>query len=182
LLIVFGDMGILDQIPGGLSQFVESGGAVLAASDRQTPGPRSGGRALKNVFGITIHAQPVLIPDDSKRCYRRYKECPIVEPLDRDVTSREGGPPLFQDLSPGVVTNLAGFLERSARGLKLLPILAVFPKGCEPPNPQEADAELPLPFAVGGPWGEGRVLILADESVFINNMMMQNDTSNVEFS
>jgi hypothetical protein len=39
-----------------------------------------------------------------------------------------------------------------------------------------------MPFAVGGDWGKGRVLVMADHSVFINNMMLQNDNGNYDFA
>src|SRR5262249_30043110 len=37
-------------------------------------------------------------------------------------------------------------------------------------------------FMVGGELGEGRVLVLADHSIFINEMMLPNDNENVEFT
>jgi hypothetical protein len=37
-------------------------------------------------------------------------------------------------------------------------------------------------FAVGGNVGRGRLLVLADHSVFINQMMLPRDTGNVEFA
>jgi hypothetical protein len=37
-------------------------------------------------------------------------------------------------------------------------------------------------FAVGGDVGEGRVLVLADHSIFINQMMVPADNNNLEFS
>jgi hypothetical protein len=37
-------------------------------------------------------------------------------------------------------------------------------------------------FAVGGSLGEGRVLVLADHSIFINRMILPRDTGNLEFT
>ena len=37
-------------------------------------------------------------------------------------------------------------------------------------------------FAVGGGVGEGRVLVMADHSIFINEMMFPNDNGNIEFA
>src|SRR5262249_20939689 len=39
-----------------------------------------------------------------------------------------------------------------------------------------------LLFAAGGDWGKGRVLVLADHSVFINEMMLQTDNDNISFT
>jgi hypothetical protein len=39
-----------------------------------------------------------------------------------------------------------------------------------------------LPFAVGGERGDGKVLVLADHSIFINEMMLPTDNGNVEFT
>jgi hypothetical protein len=58
--------------------------------------------------------------------------------------------------------------------------LAVFPPGSSHDGRGFNPAD--YPFAVGGPWGKGCVLFLADHSVFINNMMLQSDTGNVGFT
>ena len=41
-------------------------------------------------------------------------------------------------------------------------------------NGTVASAE-PLPFAVGGTMGKGRILVVADHSIFINGMMLPSD-------
>lgn len=46
---------------------------------------------------------------------------------------------------------------------------------------EAANAEKPL-FAVGGEVGKGRVLILADHSIFINRMILPRDNGNLEFA
>jgi hypothetical protein len=46
-------------------------------------------------------------------------------------------------------------------------------------NAQQYDAPL---FAVGGKVGKGRVLVLADHSIFINRMILPRDTGNLEFA
>jgi hypothetical protein len=38
------------------------------------------------------------------------------------------------------------------------------------------------PFAVGGEFGRGRLLVLADQSIFINVMMQQTDNANLTFT
>jgi hypothetical protein len=45
----------------------------------------------------------------------------------------------------------------------------------------EDETDGPL-FAVGGAVGDGRVLVLADHSVFINRMILPRDTGNMEFT
>jgi hypothetical protein len=50
-----------------------------------------------------------------------------------------------------------------------------------PSGPRFADENGPL-FAVGGTLGKGRVLVLADHSVFINRMILPRDNRNLEFT
>jgi hypothetical protein len=62
--------------------------------------------------------------------------------------------------------------------------LAVFPRGSWARG-QPFAVDFPhLWFAAGGDWGEkgGRILILADHSVFINDMMTPDDNDNLEFA
>src|SRR5262249_56049092 len=65
--------------------------------------------------------------------------------------------------------------------------VAEFPKGCRYDTP-EGQAYLPprqrpLPFAVRREFDSGgRLLLLADHSVFINEMMLKSDNGNVDFT
>ncbi len=177
LIVVFGDTSVLDALPVRVADFVKDGGAVLIATDRARP-YRPGDGSWQDQLGVQVVEQPVLAQSESS-CYQRFKECPFVLPADL------GSLPFFDDLQARVATNRAGFLRKSPR--KNIPFLqdaAIFTPGCF-----SSQAELPmeksgiyLRFAVAGKWGGGRILVLADHSVFINNMMLQRDTGNADFA
>jgi hypothetical protein len=177
LIVVFGDTSVLDALPVRVADFVKDGGAVLLATDRGSPDQRAD-RSWQDQLGVQVVEQPVLAKSD-RFCYQGYKECPFVLPVEADSTG------LFEDLHAWVATNRAGFLRShpAATGISLH-VAAIFPPGCS-----SSRAEHPLekvgfrlPFAVTGKWGDGRVLVLADHSVFINNMMLQRDTGNADFT
>src|SRR5205807_757161 len=86
-----------------------------------------------------------------------------------------------------VATNRPSHLIRPAPGLPgMLPFLARFPEECiiEEFGPRQPPQE--LWFAAGGEFGErgrkGRLLVLADHSVFINDMLGRADNDNFTFA
>jgi hypothetical protein len=184
LLIVLGETDVLDRVPGGLTQFLDAGGAALIATDRHVPHER-----LMDGFGLTVSGIPVRLlrdnPEDS-RCYRGLNECPLLLP------GRNQSPALFGDARlPGaadlslhrVATNRPSYLKMEGALHAGLAVLATLPAGCAP----VAEGRFiwrtpPLPFAVGGEVGKGRLLVLADHSLFINDMMLQPDTDNIDFT
>jgi hypothetical protein len=167
ILIVFGQADALDRIPGGLKGFVNSGGAVLVATDRRTEG------SLRRDYGTWVTGQMV----KSTRPHSGYREspdCPLVRPL-ADKTSSP-----FRTLLP-VATNKPSYLRHE---MSELPLLAKFPPGCAVVGRgwNLPDAWV-LYFAVGRAWeGKGRILVLADHSVFINLMMLQRDNGNFDLA
>ncbi len=181
VLVVLGETGILDEVnnevSGGLRGFVERGGALLVATDRRVPATNRNRSALQQ-FGVRVFPQPVrMVAGDWANCYRGLGLCPIAQPA---IGAK---PPLFQNLPLGVATNRAGFLFLDPPGDQAqLRILAVFPEGCRPDHRDELHEERPLPFAAGRDWGMGRILVLADHSVFINDMMMRADNNNIDFA
>lgn len=183
LLVVLGELNVLSQVPGGTEKFVRDGGALLAASDRAIS-DRQAWKELVDVAGVSISG-------DQVRCLNRwmnYKEldyCPLVLP--------EAGafPPLFRNESAGVLdaqlrvaSNIPSYLLRrrefpgTVRPLAYLPPEAVIDSRAGGGVRHRGH----LLFAVGGEVGEGRVLVVADHSLFINEMMLPTDTDNVEFS
>jgi hypothetical protein len=81
-----------------------------------------------------------------------------------------------------VATNRPSRLRRLNQGRTHLPILATFPQECRlDTDPWRRPPER-LAFAAGGAWGDGRVLVLADHSVFINEMVCQRDNDNLDFA
>jgi hypothetical protein len=168
LIILMGETGDLARVPGGAKSFVEKGGALFVATDRASH------PTLQRDFRIRVSGLKVLITD-IEQAYRGAVNCPIVE-------ARKDDPPIFQGLSR-VATNRASFLTLS----NLSEALAVFPDGCvveRLPFAPGAYKGGRLPFAIGKTTGKGRLLVLSDHSVFINEMMMQqeNDNDNFDFA
>jgi hypothetical protein len=61
-------------------------------------------------------------------------------------------------------------------------VLGRYPAGTWPRGVDfQPEAEPPI-FAAGRDWGKGRLLVLADHSVFINDMMLQEDNDNIGFA
>jgi hypothetical protein len=129
-----------------------------------------------SIGGYTLHCL------EEKSCYKWLDYCPLVVPLP------EREPNLFSDLvtgrSRGVATNLPSFLVMERRAGQVGPI-ATMPDHCVHP-PGEVLRLLqpegrPL-FAVAGEFGKGRVLVMADHSVFINEMMLPTDNGNFDFT
>jgi hypothetical protein len=187
MLVVLGDTDVVDSVPGGIIQFVEQGGALLVASDRRIAHlPPLPGRIRRQPeywedrFGVEFVDRPVLATDKTI-AYQGYEECPIVEFIRRTSI------PVGENLQSPVATNCSGFLRLKPPsrilGRRLTPI-AFFPteKTQNRHAEFEGGVQETLLFAAGRGWREGRVLFLADHSVFINNMMLRKDTGNFEFT
>jgi len=180
LVIVLGDLGPVTQLPGGLRDFLRNGGAVLLASDYRTPRP-----AEDAIFGVTgariSHDYAFLRADpEDCPCHRSRPERPFAVP------APDAQPDLFRTEN-GVATNIPACLDKRNHkpGLR---VLAYLPPGCVWGDATRADAgellDQPgiVPLAVGGDVGPGRVLFVADHSIFVNGMMAPTDDSNVEFA
>jgi hypothetical protein len=177
LVIILGDPGPLRAVDlrtrDTLVGFVHNGGALLVATDQKAT------YALEPYFGVSVTGDILtLAQPDEDTAFRGMKECPYVRP------AGNGRPNLF-DPAPAalrgekpkpVAANLPSRLSRAARLPWGLPVLAYLP-GPFAGHPGRAD------FAAGGEWqGGGRVLVMADHSVFINEMLLQPDNGNIDFA
>jgi hypothetical protein len=168
ILVVLGRTNDLDQLlTRELTRFVQAGGAALVATDRATniPWPLNYG-----VAGQYVSAEP----DQSYR--GELRECPLLV----EEPSAGGRHALFAGLPepPTVVTNRPSFLARwgplptvarlPTQGFRTIGKMRIFPEQ--------------LHFAAAGDWGDGRLLVMADHSVFINDMMLQADNDNIAFA
>ena len=168
VIIVLGQPWPLDHLSGSLS-FVKNGGSLLLATDRRTT-------ALKAAFGITVDGRLLAIEASSALAFRHLTGCPFV-------IAREGGePPIFQGYSK-LATNRPSFLEMRKNALTtgIVRPLAELPKECQIEEDKGPLGRSPI-FAAGGVVGKGRLLVLADHSVFINDMMLQPDNDNFDFA
>lgn len=155
----------------GLHRFVQEGGAVLIATDRPTTVEL--GRSLQ----VFVNGALVEVPP--QRGYRGLAECPFLKPLSTDFPSP------FEGLNR-IATNNSSYLSVKVaawRGPLTQPSfqlheLAVLEDSCRL-KPQSETSREAKPdrflFAVGGNLGKGSLLVLADHSVFINDMLLQPD-------
>jgi hypothetical protein len=205
LFILLGEPGCLSFFLKGLRSFVEQGGAVLIATDMKTQG--LAGENLSRLAGVIVTGETLVVRQNNIKDLSRpdlYKDseyCPFVEPLaDSKVlgavaalVGADAKPDLFHrnpypDQPPlQVASNAPSYLKLSGwllpRGihrLARLPHICQYEK-FDPDLPLFVDEDGPL-FAVGGTVGNGRVLVLADHSIFINRMILPDDNGNMEFA
>jgi hypothetical protein len=160
LLIVLGETGAISELD--LDGFVKQGGAALIATDRDARH-----RSLAP-FGVSMVGKPVVAGEDAS-AYRGNRDWVYVK-------ARESGSAVFDDPRKPA-TNRPGYLD--CRQSKL-PIWAVFPPDVLVGG--EASRFETYVFAAGGTWGDGRILLLSDHSVFINAMLWQSDIANRAFA
>jgi len=164
VLVALGDITVLIRM--SLNRVDPQGAAVLMASDHD--GAEFFGYRV--IHGVRVRDDQVAV------AYRgKYLDCPIVVP-------RNAQPPLFHGLNR-VVTNRPGFFHFKGELGQRFSVLATFPDGCfvSPPTPPQINASR-RPFAIAAEQGKGRVVMLSDHSVFINDMMLQDDTDNIDLA
>jgi hypothetical protein len=178
ILIIFGETQILDddEIPGGLRNFLDNGGAVLIATDRPNQGK------WQDIFHVQFDDKFIYTPPErpdlafKDKEGKVYEACPFVNPLPVDDI------PIFRGLKE-VATNKPVYFVNGSKELKTL---AVFPPEClvdkdGAPTRLSKIGRQPAAFAAAGAIGKGRALVLSDHSVFINEMMIQLDNNNFDF-
>jgi hypothetical protein len=183
ILIVLGETEVLGRLPMKLKDFLEQGGAALVATDRPTADNKPAAEQLEWDLGVQVVPDQVRLADNlAPLGYKGLAECPKLQP----VPGAE--PSLFPPISRfAVATNRPSYLHQSKRltagsGLALI---ASLPAGCT----TEVSARMgwrpssvPLPFAVAGKVGKGRLVVLADHSIFIDSMLYPKDTANAAFA
>jgi len=202
----------LKYFPDGLRSFVAQGGAVLIATDMETKdeaGEELRKLAGVTVTGETLVIRHQSIDKDLRQdyIYNDSEHCPLVKPLEGSnargmmaslVTA--GRPDLFRRYPPAdqplskVATNGPSRLVTRKRRLPdgIIYPLAKLPRECRDQKlhveqsvgfagRRFLDENGPL-FAVGGSVGKGRVLVLADHSLFINRMILPRENDNLPFT
>jgi len=152
------------QLPPSLIDFLKDGGSVLIASDFVASNRKFRSDFLQEL-GVAISRVPLNIPPESETAYLEGKGV--------FITSHGAAP--FGDLKR-VATIQPGFLNVSSERLQ---ILAELPASARMRS--ERMRPKPQPFAAGtNSFGgkKGRVLILADHSVFTNALLWQKPGSN----
>lgn len=182
ILIVLGRGEVLREMGISLEDFVRQGGALMLASD-QPVRDRVVAAQLIKIANVSIEETSIRARIPEFR-YRGYPYCPIIHAAPRANPNLFRNPTLAGLPNLQVATNVPSDLRQGPEG---------FPRGVGPLSylPPNCDRETktgkdqlpnqPL-FGVGGNLGKGRLLVLADHSIFINAMMLQRDNGNVEFA
>src|SRR5262249_20385900 len=159
-------------------------------TDRKTlpPGTPEGtaaaGNQLDRELGVGVTGDSAVQVDNvNQRCYRGLAECPFVQP-DPDAV-----PALFPTIPRlAVATNKPSYLNMKPKRMEAhgLSQIASLPAGCRPS--EFADWDLrgvpwpPLPFAAAGKVRKGRLVVLADHSIFIDSMLYPRNNANAAFA
>src|SRR5262249_7390882 len=128
--------------------------------------------ALSNLAGVGIDGDTFVL-DRLEETYQGKDYCPCL------WAHPNAQPNLLARYR--VATNVPSCLRLTGENL---PVLVDLPPRC-PSELGWGDRGLGLrglPFMVGGDVGAGRVLVAADHSIFINEMMLPDEIQNVEFS
>lgn len=138
-----------------LLRFIEDGGTLLLASDKDVSLPGIG----------RFYTGPVIGTDPSTR-YRSFSDCVRVS----EITNAEG---MFKSVGT-IVTNRSTWFLPETRGAFQWQTVAQFPRECLP----EASRGKPL-LALGRPvsGGRGLIVVSADASLLTNGMLWHGDNA-----
>jgi hypothetical protein len=183
VLVILGDTEKLEPYWRRVDQFLRAGGSVLIATDRRTS------NELFNTLGVRVSGQFVraLAPNLAYR--GELMDCPLVQPPMASLLGRRVSFPtfLFQGLGDEpVATNRPSYLAQMA-GVTPVATMPSARPGWIVPGPLGTKATLENQdiFAVVGDsqdWPKGHLLVMADHSVFINDMLLQKDNGNWKFA
>jgi hypothetical protein len=185
IVFFLGSSGI-DQLPGGLTNFVRNGGAVIIATTTPTS---FADRQIIDLTGQRVVGRPIVYPrgpnETDRLCYQGKDHCPFLVPV-------ANLPAPFDKLfhRPGTNESLTRVAANDASRLYPAPgrpwpdhVRRVV--SLPPGTAHDGATHIPsanLLFAVGGDLGYGRFLVLANHRLFLNRMMLPDDTDNVEFA
>jgi hypothetical protein len=187
VILFFLGSGGIERIDG-LVDFVRSGGAVMIATSNPVRS-RDAETAIAELTGLEIVGRRLVYPRDTsdpdRVCYEGKPHCPILlagDPVsarfDRLFRAPGTGEPLR------VVANEPTYFSTVDR--RRLPgnVLAYLPPGAvfEDTRAPIGSGDGEIAVAVGGELGEGRFIVVANHRLFLNRMMLPQDTKNVEFA
>ena len=149
--VILGDLRTVTRIQGQLRNFVDNGGALLIASDlRKMDVPRT------PICGAWVQATPRLAGEDIGKYgfQNNLRDCPIATEFDRRLY-----PELFEGVK-SIVTNRPGEVEivGDVREIAWLPTVD------HPPIMVTYETK-------------GRMLLVSDHSIFINEMLVHGDNA-----
>ncbi len=153
MLVITGNTHGLSRLAGKLAAFRQQGGTTLIATDL-------GDYSLTKAYGVYFRSANIAV--DPVDGYQGLADCPLVT----DFNSQH---PLFDGVRQ-LVTNKPGFLYVSPRSPASRFQLAWLPSSA----PNRRLGRVPLVAAVPT---NGRMLLVADHSVFINEMLLHGDNA-----
>ena len=171
---------------GDLEQFVRHGGAVIIATSNVVPDHRDRNQVAR-LTGWSLAAPRSDGSSERKQnenlFYQGRAHCPFVlahPQLKAPFDNLFLAPGLDQRILVHVAANEPAYLanvRHSPRGVRLASLPAQ-PKDETAPDGSNSF----FAFAVGGEVGDGRFLVVASHRLFLNRMMLPEDTDNVEFA
>lgn len=184
VVIVLGDPRSIDRLFGvqDLRHFIRSGMALFVATDQQTFFYNPRGSILINdlecgVYGAPLKGDAV----EPAQLYRGHLEdCPLLQRPQREEY-KSNSVDFLRGL-PRVAANKPSYLAPAINGGRINHhrVFAELPEHCFP----RADWSEPRHLLIGlaDTLGAGRYVVMADHSIFINEMMLQLDNDNVAFT
>jgi hypothetical protein len=200
-----------DNLPQRLTAFIEQGGAALIATDRATIG-EARQMLVNAAGVEVVGKHFVGPDNEPEELYKNKAFCPLLVPIDDAQPDLFRGPRFDPTARLHVATNVPSCLKCIGKRPEGIDPLARLPRYSLPENlgyaileyirrhrepgkttPEASQGNVvkdltgepyqdgPI-FAVGGTWGQGRILVLADHSLFINQMMLPSDIGNLEFA
>jgi hypothetical protein len=191
IIVLFGDDSVRNYLNAEVEQAVKQGAALVIASDRN-----SNRTQLKTLFGVEITGDMVLVTNP-REAYEGRPYWPFVRPKAAAFWPVAQGSPqeFFNKLEPAGENALAtcntSVVKRTwlpGGNLQMTPLegVAGYPPSAETVRHGKLDSKKEF-FAVGGKWGEGKVLVLGDHSPFYNRLVLAkfadaDDNANAKFS
>jgi hypothetical protein len=176
IIILLGEKSLRLLDYWDVNDAVRRGAALLVASDQSSAGTR-----LSALVGVEISGE--LVDAEANDCYRGRPYYPFVIPFKAWRQIDKSSPrTIFQALDssgPGaLVTNNASVLHLRKNHFARPEPLAGYPLSAHRPNrvDDKFDPDNDY-FAAGGQLGEGRYLVLADHSIFLNSMVWRPEVN-----
>jgi len=169
-LFIFGNTQFLDEQSRveDLRRLIRMGLRVVIATDFVTS------QRFADELGVKISGEFVKTPQNSKLAYRgMLVDCPIIRMPPRPALGADDD--IFGGLE--IATNKPSYISRYTDQLWRL---AEFPPGLVGEDGKET--RISLPFAVSGEIGSGQFIVIADHSVFINEMLAAGDNQNLQLA
>src|SRR5262245_30563847 len=175
ILIVLGQTEVAESLAavGELNRFLQAGGALLLATDRHTSDE------LTREIGVQISGDFVSVRREDG--YRGFPDCVLMMPA--RLTTNATRHPIVTGFAQerSVVTNKPSRLSASVHPVVAELHMPGVRYTFDRPNVTIVPDR--LPFATAWTVGDkGRAVVLADHSLFIDQMMAQRDTDNITFA